>query len=619
MHSVFGCSDVNERLLAAVHNGNYEDTLSCLMQGAKATSVSYSCGRTAVGLATLMGDPEILQLLIQSCEEPDLEIFRQDASTTNNETEVDTTPDGMDCLEWEDEFTADADQMNNSNGTDETIEEFTSLYYYYAKTFERTGDIVSNLENYCYEHNNCNKILHQDAHTVDHMTMAPLHYAAFTGDVGCARILLEHGAKVNVTTAVGYTPLHVGANNCDITLLLLKYGANPNAKTFNTGETPFNAALKNRNAAVSQILLQTNKVNINEIDEDDKTPLMYAIAYDQIDAALDLICRGAKINLQDKDGKTALFYAVEKNNIILASRLLERGARHITSHYLLHQCVAYNMSDMLKLLLCYDDHRNSLKVRNSEGYTPIQIAIINKKTDMLEYMLKLDASSLQLEMDNDLLLAVQYIDNLAEIKLILRILFAYGNCSVWNKKSTCFMSTSSLGCYTPNCHTPLSRAIMLNKLDIAEFLIKEGIDLQQQICQDHVVNHLRTLKAKGYKEFTKLLVLNGFKFPLHKYTSSISNKLSMERQDFEDYIQQLTNQPLELKSLTRIQIRKHLIQTFCNSTVELKQNYRATNEKSTLQQMIEQLEIPKILQQYLIDFYDCETVMPFYAKNGKCN
>ena len=77
MHSIYGCSDVNERLFAAVHNGNYEDTLSCLMQGAKATSISYSCGRTAVGSAALMGDPEILQLLIQSCEEPDLEIFCQ--------------------------------------------------------------------------------------------------------------------------------------------------------------------------------------------------------------------------------------------------------------------------------------------------------------------------------------------------------------------------------------------------------------------------------------------------------------------------------------------------------------------------------------------------------------
>lgn len=411
----------------------------------------------------------------------------------------------MDCLEWEDEFIADSDQMNNSTSNDETIEEFTLLYYYYAKTFERTGDIVSSLENYCYEHNNCNKIMHQDPHTVDHMTMAPLHYAAFRGDVECARILLEHGAKVDVTTGVGYTPLHIGADNCEITLLLLKYGANPNAKTFNTGETPFIAALKYRNTAVSQILLQTKKIKINDIYENHKTLLMFAIEYDQIETALELIFRDAKINIQDRDGKTALFYAVQKNNIILASRLLERGARHITSHYLFHECVFHNMSDMLKLLLCYDDHKNSLKVRNSDRYTPIQFAIIHKKTEMLEYMLKADATSLQTEMGDDVLLAVYNIDNLDEFKSILRVLLAYGNCSLWNTNSTSIMTNSNVGCYTPYCHTPLSRAIMMSKLDIAEFLIKEGVNVQQQICNDLVVNHLKTLAAPGHKEFTKLL------------------------------------------------------------------------------------------------------------------
>lgn len=426
-------------------------------------------------------------------------------SDSKNEIEADTTPDGMDCLEWEDEFSADADQMNNSSSNDDTIEEFTSLYYYYAKTFERTGDIVSNFENYCYDHNKSNKILHQDPHTVDHMTMAPLHYAAFRGDVECARILLEHGAKVDVTTGVGYTPLHIGADNCEITLLLLKYGANPNAKTFDTGETPFNSALKYRNAVVSQILLQTNKVNLNDTDESDKTPLMYAIVYDQIETALELINRGAKINLQDKDGKTALFYAVEHNNTVIASRLLDRSARHITSHYLLHQCVIYNMADMLKLLLRYDDHKNGLKVRNFDGFTPIQFAIIYKQIDMLEYMLELDATSLQIEMDYYVLLAVQYIDNVNDVKRLLRILFAYSGCSIWSRKSHNKMTNSSSCCYTPFCQTPLSRAILLNKLHVAEFLVKEGVDLQWQICQDHVLNHLRTLTAPGCKEFTKLL------------------------------------------------------------------------------------------------------------------
>lgn len=111
-------------------------------------------------------------------------------------------------------------------------------------------------------------------------------------------------------------------------------------------------------------------------------------------------------------------------------------------------------------------------------------------------------------------------------------------------------------------------------------------------------------------------VLNGFKFPNRK-TSKILIQWSEERKQFENYVQQLTKQqPIELLSLTRIKIRQHLKETFSNSTVEFKQKYRAKNDKSTLQQMTEQLEIPKKLQEFLIDFYDCASVMTFYALNG---
>lgn len=111
--------------------------------------------------------------------------------------------------------------------------------------------------------------------------------------------------------------------------------------------------------------------------------------------------------------------------------------------------------------------------------------------------------------------------------------------------------------------------------------------------------------------FYILTVLNGFKFPPQKLPQT-ATKWSNERQEFEENLKKISQQPLDLKSLTRISIRKHLIQTFCNSTDELKQKYRATYDKSTLKHMIEQLEIPKILQDYLVEFYDCETVMPLY-------
>ena len=47
------------------------------------------------------------------------------------------------------------------------------------------------------------------------------------------RFLLEHGASVNATTKLGYTPLHQAAQQGHVLVinLLLKYKASPNAVT----------------------------------------------------------------------------------------------------------------------------------------------------------------------------------------------------------------------------------------------------------------------------------------------------------------------------------------------------------------------------------------------------
>jgi len=69
--------DLNERLLTAVQSGDFEQALGCIMQGAQASYVSPTCGRTAVGTAAILGDAELLELLVQSCEEPELDVFHQ--------------------------------------------------------------------------------------------------------------------------------------------------------------------------------------------------------------------------------------------------------------------------------------------------------------------------------------------------------------------------------------------------------------------------------------------------------------------------------------------------------------------------------------------------------------
>lgn len=94
---------------------------------------------------------------------------------------------------------------------------------------------------------------------------------------------------------------------------------------------------------------------------------------------------------------------------------------------------------------------------------------------------------------------------------------------------------------------------------------------------------------------------------------STNKKLKPERQEFEDELKELTQKPLDLKSITRMQLRKHLINKFNESTVQFRNNYRATKDKSTLQQLVEQLELPTVLKHYILDFYDCESVMEHYV------
>lgn len=69
--------DLNERLMSAVHSGDFGQALNCILEGAQATYVSATCGRTAVGTAALLGDAELLELLVQSCEEPQLNVYHQ--------------------------------------------------------------------------------------------------------------------------------------------------------------------------------------------------------------------------------------------------------------------------------------------------------------------------------------------------------------------------------------------------------------------------------------------------------------------------------------------------------------------------------------------------------------
>lgn len=124
-----------------------------------------------------------------------------------------------------------------------------------------------------------------------------LHQAASQGAVKVMELLLANRADVNAATNDGYTPLHGAVsygNNVarrSAVEVLIKSGANVNARTSRDGETPFHKAISRGDIEIVKLLLDY----------------------------------GADVNAVSKFGVTSLYFA--RNSEAITKLLKERGAK----------------------------------------------------------------------------------------------------------------------------------------------------------------------------------------------------------------------------------------------------------------------------------------------------
>ena len=118
----------------------------------------------------------------------------------------------------------------------------------------------------------------------------PLHTAVEAGDLALVQVLLDNGASINESNAVGYTALAAAARagSLPAARYLLRKGADINGRAPGTW-----------------------------------TPLMIAASGDAPDTALFLTARGADVRLADQWGVTALHCVTEPQ---VAGQLIARGA-----------------------------------------------------------------------------------------------------------------------------------------------------------------------------------------------------------------------------------------------------------------------------------------------------
>jgi ankyrin repeat protein len=174
-------------------------------------------------------------------------------------------------------------------------------------------------------------------------------------------------------------------------------------------------AAKKGNRHLSRVIRA--KSNLNMIDNDGRTPLMWACIYQRTDCVRALIQAKVDLDIKDKDGKTALMWACRMNLTEYVSALVTAGADVNTRDkngdtILTWLCGDHNNTEIRRkdrngnVTICpaFGCHpsvnciralmpRADLNMTNKDGYTPLMLAVSNhywKYADVLkaEYCLR---------------------------------------------------------------------------------------------------------------------------------------------------------------------------------------------------------------------------------------
>lgn len=151
----------------------------------------------------------------------------------------------------------------------------------------------------------------------------PIHYAAMNGAMSQLECLLSK--NLNSKSYDGSTPLIVAIqhNRLEVVIRLLKAGAKYTTTT--VGFNPLHCALHQRNLKMINLLLDHIKDSaklLNELAEEEGTPLMLACELDSVELIENLISMGANPAATRKDGMTAIEIAIKQGSKKILACLL---------------------------------------------------------------------------------------------------------------------------------------------------------------------------------------------------------------------------------------------------------------------------------------------------------
>lgn len=252
-----------------------------------------------------------------------------------------------------------------------------------------------------------------DVNKGDRDNQTPLHLAAQEGHLNTATLLVEKRSDVNRGDMWSRTPLYFVAlqGHLELGSFLLEKLADAN-KASGSGRTPLHVATQEDNCAMVSLFVEKG-ADVNQGDTDDQTPLHLAAEAGQSAMAKLLVQLGARLDLKDEMRKSAadiareeghaqlerlleelgrspLHFAAADGNLNAATELLEQGAEvNAVSGSLrtpLHYAAAKGDLKMVTLLV--QKHADI----NKGDSTPLHLAAACGKLEMVRLLVTLGAN-----------------------------------------------------------------------------------------------------------------------------------------------------------------------------------------------------------------------------------
>ncbi|WP_264705551.1 ankyrin repeat domain-containing protein [Wolbachia endosymbiont (group A) of Gymnosoma rotundatum] len=309
------------------------------------------------------------------------------------------------------------------------------------------------------------------------------------------------------------TPLHLLAENGNYKAIkaLLTHIEKEHSSSFNNvinarknyGKTALHVAAKNGKLYVVKYLISKG-IDINSRDEADWTPLMSAVYGGELNTVRYLIDIGADINAKSRLCSTSLHFAADSGELDIVKCLVFKGAnvnaKNIDCRTPLHFAADNGNLSVIKYLI-----RKGADINAEDEYAniPLYFAIRNRKLEIVKYLVdktdinnKYNDTLLHLavcsgELDVAKYLVSRGVDINAKSKFLplhLSSLRGLDIVGYFFKKAA-----SAEGGYY---ETPLHYAVFHGNLEITEYLIEKGADVNARNRNSNTPLHLAIMKGK---------------------------------------------------------------------------------------------------------------------------